>query len=72
VTVTLDLKNRLVDIDAMEDNMSSNQGQVDRSELEITRIKNTHKTLEAKIQTLQAEIDKLEMKQSQSRHFGSS
>jgi len=72
ISLIKDLKNRLLDIDAMEDDRSLNQGQVDRSELEITRIKNTHKTLEAKIKTLTSEIDKLEMKQSQARNIDSS
>lgn len=72
VSTIKDIKNRLIDLDSVEDERATSVGTGDKSELELSRTKNTHKTLQTKIQTLQNEIDKLEMKSSQNRNLDSS
>lgn len=64
VNVILDLKNRLLDVDAMEDNEKMSIGSGDKNELEIKRIKGNHKSIESKIHALEKEIQTLESKNS--------
>jgi hypothetical protein len=62
VNVVMDLKNRLLDIDEMEDSERITVGTGDKNEFEIKRIKGNQKSIESKIHALEKEIQTLESK----------
>lgn len=62
VNVVMELKNRLLDIDEMEDSNNLTIGTGDKNDFEIKRIKGTQKSIESKIHALEKEIQTLESK----------
>lgn len=62
----LELKNRLLDIDAMEDSEKMTVSSADKNDHELKRIRTNHKAIESKIHALEKEIHTLESKNAAS------